>query len=235
MNYKYNTSVFSNEDDTSYYLLGAFITDGSLNMERAYLSSKDLDWLESIRNLICPNKPIYKDQSCYRLTLTNKIIVAWLLKHGVTPNKSLNVEFPSIPDQYLPDFIRGLIDGDGTIAHKQYVRFRNKEKIGNPYKFYSTHYGLTTASLKMVEGFTSMLKSKNFDYSVITKVAGRKSSTINGREIVAKNNCYSITGGHGSAFKLLEWAYYPGHKISLCRKNKIAQDIILHYKDKIKS
>lgn len=38
-----------------------------------------------------------------------------LMKFGMRPNKSLNLEFPDVPRKYLRDFIRGIFDGDGSV------------------------------------------------------------------------------------------------------------------------
>jgi intein/homing endonuclease len=34
---------------------------------------------------------------------------------GVKPRKSLNIRFPTVPDDFLKDFIRGVFDGDGSV------------------------------------------------------------------------------------------------------------------------
>jgi len=44
-----------------------------------------------------------------------------LAKLGITENKSLTVEFPDVPNEYLPHFLRGVIDGDGWIQDRGYV------------------------------------------------------------------------------------------------------------------
>ncbi|MBM2834157.1 MAG: endonuclease [Candidatus Brocadiaceae bacterium] len=44
-----------------------------------------------------------------------------LVKLGLTPNKSLSMKFPEIPDEYMRHFIRGCWDGDGTV----YIERRN--------------------------------------------------------------------------------------------------------------
>ncbi len=41
--------------------------------------------------------------------------------HGITPNKSLDVKFPYVPDMYLNHFIRGYFDGDGNIYSRGYL------------------------------------------------------------------------------------------------------------------
>ncbi len=139
----------------------------------------------------------------------------WLLSNECVPNKSLIVNFPNIPEKYLPDLIRGCIDGDGSITHKQYKRYRNKN--GKPYLFYSAHYSLTSASEKFINELSRILKQKNMGHSIIKCLPGTKKSIIDGRTIIHKNTIYNLSGGHRSAFDFLKWIYYPNHKVSMAR------------------
>jgi len=226
--YNYNENIFLKEDENSFYLLGAFITDGSINQNRVYLSSKDNLWLNDIKNLICKDLPLIKDgNNCYRLSIYNKQIRNWLLSHECIPNKSLIVKFPIVPEKYLPDFLRGCIDGDGSISHKQYKRYRNKN--GKPYLFYSTHYTLTSASKDFITAFSGVLLKKNFNHSIIENKPGSKISVIDGRKILHKHSIYTLSGGHKSAHNFLQWIYYPNHNISLNRKKELAEKIIKFY------
>lgn len=63
--YHYNVDAFYNEDDVSFYLLGAFMTDGCVwrcsngTSLATGLVSGDKDWLEAIRDLICKEAIIF--------------------------------------------------------------------------------------------------------------------------------------------------------------------------------
>ena len=63
--YYSNIEVFTNENALSFYLLGAYMTDGcvttqtDLNMTCRF-EVKDKDWVTSIRDLVSPFKPILK-------------------------------------------------------------------------------------------------------------------------------------------------------------------------------
>lgn len=232
--YKYNYELFTNENSTSYYLLGVFITDGCMKKGMVSLSSADKDWLCAIRNLICKDLPLYKEESnCWRLNIHDFRIRDWLLCNGCIPRKSLTVKFPQIPDKFLADFIRGVIDGDGSISHKQYTRYRNKS--GKPYYFYSTHYTLTSASKSFIDSICQIITNREMKYCLLENKPGSKNSKINGRKILHQNTYYTLTGGHSSAFKFLQWIYYPGHDLSLNRKRILAEKIISFYNSKIMS
>lgn len=59
-----------------------------------------------------------------------------LVNHGVAPNKTHCLEFPSndiLNSEYVSHFIRGFFDGDGCIFWKKYLRTKNNWKTS----FYS--------------------------------------------------------------------------------------------------
>ena len=39
----------------------------------------------------------------------------------ICSNKSLTVPFPDVPEEFLPSFVRGVIDGDGWVQKTGYV------------------------------------------------------------------------------------------------------------------
>lgn len=211
----YNDSVFSNEDDISFYLLGLFITDGNISLKpnsdygEASITSIDLEVLEKIRALVKSDLLLAKkkDSNCYRLRINNKPIVDWLRKFGVVPNKTIIVEFPNIPKVYLPDLIRGLIDGDGSIGcynNKPMIRF-------------------DSASLSLITGVSNVLKDWNLSNKiVITKPVD---SMLNGRPIKTTTPMYRIALDGLKAYKLLK-IIYKNNRLSILRKRVIAESII---------
>ena len=59
-----------------------------------------------------------------------------LVNHGVVPNKTHCLEFPSndiLNSEYVSHFIRGFFDGDGCIYYEKYLRTKNNWKTS----FYS--------------------------------------------------------------------------------------------------
>src|SRR5713101_10002878 len=114
-NINYNTSVFTNEDALSFYLLGVFCTDGCVykpkgrNKYVASLSSVDRTWLAKIaRNFskeirLCKTK----NTNTFVIRIHNQDICNWLMSYECKPRKTYTLKFPTIPNRYLPDFIRG--------------------------------------------------------------------------------------------------------------------------------
>jgi len=224
----YNENIFLNEDADSYYLLGVYLTDGCMKENCVSLSSKDYDWLNQIKNIINDQLKLSKDgKNCHRFNISNKNIKNWLLTNGCIRKKSLTLECPIIPEQYLPDFLRGCIDGDGSISFKKYIRKSNSRE------FYSIHYTLTSASYKFISSISKLLNERNFRHSTLLRLPGTINSMIDGRKILHKNTIYTLTGGHISALSFLNWIYYPGHNLSLDRKKILAAQIKDYYASKI--
>lgn len=128
MKYSYNISLFDSPNETTYYLLGAFISDGFVdpNLRRISITSKDYSWITDISKQISNNKPLYKrkNSECHNLVINSKYITSWFIDNGCSPKKSLTVKMPNkIPKKFIPHFIRGLFDGDGSVSI-----FNNKTK-----------------------------------------------------------------------------------------------------------
>lgn len=52
-----------------------------------------------------------------------------LLKLGLTPNKSLTLKMPKVPDKYLSHFTRGYFDGDGNVTIARYKSSTRHNKM----------------------------------------------------------------------------------------------------------
>lgn len=132
--FKLNEHVFETIDnqDKSYWL-GVMYSDGFISKSNKYtnyfgisVKESDREWLEKFQEFLETNREIktyavtqgYKVGTRYvRLSIGNNKIVSDLEKHGVMEHKSLkNAFIPDIP--YPNDFIRGYIDGNGSIHRK---------------------------------------------------------------------------------------------------------------------
>lgn len=225
MMHKYKDDFLLKSGADFYYILGAFITDGNIycNPEtrgyRAYLYSNDLDWLQDLNKYFCDTNLIYKNrEKCHVLTISSKKIVEKFIDHGCVPNKSLTVDFPKIPQKYLPDFIRGCVDGDGTICI-----YNNKKYIGTEYK-------ICSSSLKFATGFFNMLKNMDIKSSFVISPA--KKVIILGRTCDTKEHYIISIKKREHVKQMLKWTYYKNFNFSLKRKLDKA-NLILNLPDAI--
>lgn len=112
------------------YWLGVIFSDGYITESNAYtkymgisVHIKDKEWLEKMKNALNYNGDVntYVQTQGYavgteyaRLLIGSNQLVEDLKSYGITTNKSH--EELHIPDiEYKDDFIRGLIDGDGSL------------------------------------------------------------------------------------------------------------------------
>jgi hypothetical protein len=230
--YKYDVDVFCREDAVSWYLLGAFMTDGciktrtlhdgSVSPSAVSISSKDKDWIEAIANLICPGNPIKKTQNeCWDLRIFNGEIARWLISKGCGPRKSLTLKCPQVPKQWMADFLRGVIDGDGTVYCG-----RRKRKDGTSAK--TGACAIATASKAFMTGLVKMLSSIGVETTVYVRQPGTRS--IRGHAFYSEQPCYRIAINKvGDQRLLLQTVYYQGNKIAMARKEKSAQELIEWY------
>lgn len=94
------------------------------------IAEQDLELLEKFKNDIKSTYPIRYDNSDNRGNTQTQVIqnlrsqktVNDLKKLGCVESKSLILQFPAdnqVPKEFLPHFIRGYFDGDGSISYYQ--------------------------------------------------------------------------------------------------------------------
>ena len=198
------------------YDLGFICADGCVykNSLIIELSQEDRNHLEKFAkkfNVII--KDISRNNKSSRICINSKILVNCLIEKGITSAKSLTITdeiFNHIPEEFLPAFILGYFDGDGSIwkndkdeynmnfsGTKKFLnRIKNifEEKIGTNKKIhiskdgkiYKLHYGGNQQILKikdwLYKSATIFLerKKKLFDEIKIGSKYKNKSSKYNG-------------------------------------------------------
>ncbi len=127
------------------WAVGLFASDGNLpqgkNINQVTLASVELELVEQFMG--CIQLDIEVDPYCYPTSGNQKPIYllcfsdiqfrAFLERIGLTPRKSLTIGPLDIPDQVIPDFVRGAWDGDGCWENN-----RQKRKSGQVYEQLNT-------------------------------------------------------------------------------------------------
>ncbi|WP_078546776.1 LAGLIDADG family homing endonuclease [Litchfieldia alkalitelluris] len=154
--HKVNEDFFKVWSHKMAWVLGMFITDGcvSKQLNRISFSQKDERILRLIANYLEADyiiAPIYSSRTTPTLMINSKIIKNDLKKLGISNNKSLTVPFPDIPEEFLPSFIRGVIDGDGWVQNKGYVM------------------NITTGSLDFAKGLLSVFQTWKLRSEITTE------------------------------------------------------------------
>jgi predicted DNA-binding protein YlxM (UPF0122 family) len=101
------------------YVLGLLITDGCVSESGTVsLSINDKDLLEKVRSAMGSNhkiEPSKYQKNLYIFHFSRENMVKKLKELGIVPRKSLVVKFPDVPYEYIPYFLRGVFDGDGSV------------------------------------------------------------------------------------------------------------------------
>lgn len=151
-------SFFDTWTEYSAYVLGYVFTDGNVQCDpiasrwglTITAAEKDVSHLERVRQLLKITKPLlYASKTrSYRMIIANRILAEKLVKLGVVPHKSLIVRFPRVPRAFLSHFMRGVIDGDGS------VRYYDRKR--SPY----FEIGIYSGSRRFLEGAARAVESQ---------------------------------------------------------------------------
>ena len=106
------------------YILGYVLADGCI-IEGTYkgysgslklgVQTRDIDILEKIKKQLKSEHKISIVKGAAHLGIASQTIVNDLKSLGIIYRKSLRENVPTVPHKYKKDFIRGVIDGDGSI------------------------------------------------------------------------------------------------------------------------
>lgn len=182
-----NENFFSTWSSEMAYVLGLIITDGCISKTGVIsLSMNDKELLEKVKKVmgsahnITPSK---HQKGLYYFHFARENMVKRLRDFGVTPRKSLEVKFPDIPEDFLPDFIRGVFDGDGSV----YFDKRSKD--------YPIRTGLYSGSKDFIEKLEENLIKLGLPKRKISQ-----QRTKNGMY-------YGIRYGHHASLKMFDILY----------------------------
>jgi hypothetical protein len=208
-----NDDYFKNLSPEMAYILGYVSADGNVawDVSKGYYSltitaaEKDKSHLGIIRKLLKSTKPLLYSSytKSYRLIVNNKQICRDLMRFGIVPRKSLIIKFPDLPDQYLKDFIRGYIDGDGSLRYFKRPR--------------SPYFELSVCS-----------GSRDFIVTLEEKIF--QQLNINSRITKTKNNCFLLRYSCQRGLKLAKWIYGDA-SLYLPRKFIIYQEALSFRKE----
>jgi hypothetical protein len=137
------------------YAAGLIATDGCLIRDGRHIAfvSQDEDlmqaWLSCVghanryrRTLSSAGTPLY------RVQMSDARLYRWLLAQGLTPRKSLTLGAIAVPSAYFAPFVRGLLDGDGSIY---VVRHRPTKSTYPNYWYERLWTFFTSASVTHIE------------------------------------------------------------------------------------
>ena len=197
--YHFNCDFFSKWSFDMAYVLGFWFADGCI-CKKVFTTSQhkaEKYLLENILSVMESDYPISSaggNGNVLKIAMFSDKIVRDIKNLGGKERKSFDVKFPSVPKKYLPDFIRGLWDGDGCI-------FYNKKD-----RSYESHY--VSASEKFIIGLRNALRRE-----IHGLVGGKK------RERNIKNGkAYYLNFYKNDTCKIGRFIYGGNSKLRMKRK-----------------
>ena len=134
--YNINQDYFKTWSNNMAYILGFWYADGCIYGGKMFditLHKKDKYIIKKIAQELDYQGPIldYVDRQACRINFSCKVIYNDLIALGGTERKSKILQFPNIPIEFLPDFIRGYFDGDGSVYNVKGKRINTNFACGS--------------------------------------------------------------------------------------------------------
>lgn len=180
------------------YILGLIATDGNIVANRGsftfqlFLQKRDSHLIDSIKSELCYTGPTEERVSDkwghptiqYGFRINSKDFCKNLINKGIIPNKTFCLEFPKCIDkEFLPSFIRGVIDGDGFWSHT----YNRKRKI-------FPCVGIVSASfsfIKEIKNYLFEVLPSLTDVTIHEHIENRKNPLYSLR-FNSLNDCYNL-------------------------------------------
>ncbi|KKT71512.1 MAG: Intein-containing protein [Candidatus Collierbacteria bacterium GW2011_GWB1_44_6] len=207
------------------YAVGLICTDGYLSKDGRHIifTSVDKDLIEIFKKCLNKTNPItvnpkssLSKQICYKVQIGDVQLYKWLLHTGLFPKKSLTLERINIGTRYFRDFLRGHLDGDGSIIkyEDRYLQHLNPKYV---YKRLFVYFN--SASQKHIYWLQTTITK-------LTKLKGSISS-YQSKTRVGTNPYYTLKFSTKEATILLNWIYYDPEVPCLKRKYDKAKSYLI--------
>lgn len=191
------------------YFIGLIASDGNLSPDGRHISitSKDKQLILLVRKILGSTNKIGRkgrggsiEKKYYVYQFGDIHFYEFLLTIGLTPAKSKTIGEIGIPAQYFSHFLRGCIDGDGSITG-----FHHPE---------STNFQLRVSLCSASPDFLQWIHSK------IAKFYGIKGGWISAND---RRGAKSLVFGIKDSMRLLREIYASKGELFLKRKYRIAE------------
>jgi len=192
------------------YVVGIIATDGNLSSSGRHINvtSKDYEMVHTIKKILRLKNKLSKkarggtkEKKYYFLQFGDVCLYDFLLSIGLTQAKSKTIKKLAIPLEYFPDFLRGCIDGDGSIGS-----FKHPETVSPQLRV-----RLVSASHEFLSWTLHILQKQFY---------------ITGGWIYKTKGISTLSFGKNDAIKILRLIYYRKSLPMLSRKYASAQKFL---------
>lgn len=198
LKYKIDQNFFNVWSKELAYFLGFFIADGHISLKSRTISIKiqkrDAYILSKFLRLIKSNRPIKYEGGYPSLKVSNNLIIKRLIKLGCKPGDSINNSYPkTMPTKYFFHFLRGYIDGDGSI----YICKSKKSRQKNVLRV--TILGSREFLQTLIKKISFYLE-KRIEYTIIGNSHSKSLYRVTFNGQLARRLCYEIYKNCGDLY-----------------------------------
>lgn len=214
INYKWNPNLA--------YVVGLITTDGNLSIDKRHIQFTTTDCqlaqcfkkCLNIQNKISKTPPSgFGKKPVYRINFGNVKLYKWLEKIGLKTRKTHSLRKLNVPKKYFADFLRGHLDGDGSVFTyiDRYMVYKEKRYAYN--RLYTTFISASQNHLKWIRA--SLQKILNIKGALTSYLKKNRKFPI-----------WQLRFAKSDSLRILSWLYYKPNLPCLKRKRKIAERFI---------
>lgn len=203
------------------YVVGLLVTDGNVSKDGRHIimRSSDIDLLEVFKFCLELKTSIrqsynngFAKKPSYRVQFSDAKFYRWLLTIGLFPAKTYTIGAIDVPNEFFRDFLRGHLDGDGSIYRylDQYGNYKGRIYSNN--RIYSKFISVSEVHIKWL--FKKIQE--------LTPVKGALYCTLKTKGVPM----WSIKFSKKETLKLLGCIYYSEGLPCLERKRNLAVTIM---------
>lgn len=194
------------------YSVGLLAADGNLSPDGRHITfvSADLDLHDIYKECLGISNQTGAHGSAFQTTFGDVRFYHWLESIGLMPNKTFCLGQVNVPAEFLADFVRGYLDGDGNI-NVYLDRYLARKHKTSRYEYWRLSVRFFCASREFLEW-----------------IHGELSSLLTTRgSILPAGHIWVLKYGKGDSMRLLRWLYYHSQVPRLERKWQRYQSFLL--------
>jgi len=181
-------------------------------------TSSELQLLRTFKKCLSLNNKISEKTSSFKSTrkyyqvqFGNVKLYRWLMSIGLMPNKTHRLGKIDVPKKFFRDFLRGHLDGDGSVVTytDRYMSYKDRR-----YKYYRVYLTFNSSTPEHIRWIHATIKD-SFD-------TGGSLSSWKDKKRNRKFYLWKLRFAKKDSLKLLPWIYYKADLPCLKRKKKIA-------------
>jgi LAGLIDADG-like domain len=193
------------------YAVGLMATDGNLSPDGRHMSfvSQDRELVETFIECLGLTTAVRTLRTraggiLCRAQWADRRIYDWFISLGLFPAKSRRLGQLAIPDECYADFVRGCIDGDGSVHVYADRHHRSKN---DRYVYERLYVSLVSASLAFLEWIKSS----------VTRLVG-VTGAIHEHRHPGRRATWDLRYAKADSIKLIRWMHYDPDVPALLRK-----------------